>query len=46
MSDDDRARLNGGVARILQKGTHTRESLLREVRDLVTACVARRGGAG
>jgi GAF domain-containing protein/CheY-like chemotaxis protein/anti-sigma regulatory factor (Ser/Thr protein kinase) len=44
MSDDDRARLNGGVERILQKGTHTRESLLREVRDLVTACVARRGG--
>ena len=47
MSDDDRARLNGGVERILQKGTHTRESLLREVRDLVIACVAQRGrGAG
>jgi two-component system, NtrC family, sensor kinase len=46
ISDDDRARLNGGVERILQKATYTRESLLREVRDLVTACVARRGGAG
>jgi CheY-like chemotaxis protein len=46
ISDDDRARLNGGVERILQKATCTRESLLREVRDLVTACVARRGGAG
>jgi CheY-like chemotaxis protein len=46
MSDDDRARLNGGVERILEKGTHTRESLLREFRDLVTACVERRGGAG
>jgi CheY-like chemotaxis protein len=46
ISDEDRARLNGGVERILQKGTYTRESLLREVRDLVTACVARRGGAG
>ena len=43
---EDRQRLNGGVERILQKGTYTRESLLREVRDLVTACVARRGGAG
>ena len=46
ISDEDHARLNGGVERILQKGTYTRESLLREVRDLVTACVARRRGAG
>jgi CheY-like chemotaxis protein len=46
ISDEDRARLSGGVERILQKGTYTRESLLQEVRDLVTACVARRGGAG
>ena len=46
ISDEDRVRLNGGVERILQKGTYTRESLLSEVRDLVTACVARRGGAG
>ena len=46
IADEDRARLNGGVERILQKGTYTRESLLQEVRDLVTACVGRRGGAG
>jgi len=45
ISDEDRARLNGSVERILEKGTHTRESLLRDVHDLVTACVARRGGA-
>jgi GAF domain-containing protein/DNA-binding response OmpR family regulator/anti-sigma regulatory factor (Ser/Thr protein kinase) len=43
LSEEDRARLNGGVERILQKGAYTREALLREVRDLVAACVARRG---
>jgi GAF domain-containing protein/DNA-binding response OmpR family regulator len=45
LSDEDRARLNGGVERILQKGAYSREALLREVRDLVTACVARRRSA-
>src|SRR5262249_6069339 len=45
ISDDDRARLNGGVERIRQKGPEARESLRREVHDLVTACVARRRGA-
>jgi signal transduction histidine kinase/CheY-like chemotaxis protein len=43
VSDEDRERLNGGVERILQKGAYTREALLREVRDLVAACVARHG---
>jgi len=43
VSDQDRERLNGGVERILQKGVYTREALLREVRDLVAACVARQG---
>jgi GAF domain-containing protein/CheY-like chemotaxis protein/anti-sigma regulatory factor (Ser/Thr protein kinase) len=43
VSDEDRERLNGGVERILQKGAYTREALLREVRDLVAACVARQG---
>jgi GAF domain-containing protein/CheY-like chemotaxis protein/anti-sigma regulatory factor (Ser/Thr protein kinase) len=43
LSDDDRERLNGGVERILQKGAYTREALLREVRDLVAACVALQG---
>ena len=41
LTDEDRERLNGGVERILQKGAYTREALLREVRDLVAACVAR-----
>jgi GAF domain-containing protein/CheY-like chemotaxis protein/anti-sigma regulatory factor (Ser/Thr protein kinase) len=44
VSAEDRERLNGGVERILQKGAYTREALLREVRDLVAACVARQGG--
>jgi len=45
LTDEDRARLNGGVERILQKGAYSREALLQEVRDLVAACIARRGGA-
>ena len=43
VAEEDRDRLNGGVERILQKGAYTREVLLREVRDLVAACVTRRG---
>jgi GAF domain-containing protein/CheY-like chemotaxis protein len=42
LSADDRARLNGYVERILQKGTHGRDRLLAEVRELVAASVARR----
>jgi GAF domain-containing protein/CheY-like chemotaxis protein/anti-sigma regulatory factor (Ser/Thr protein kinase) len=42
LSDEDRTRLNGGVERILQKGAWTRDVLLREVRQLVAACVAAR----
>jgi len=34
---DDHQRLNGYVEQILQKGAYSREELLREVRDLVTA---------
>ncbi len=30
---EDRARLNGGVSRIIQKSANTREQLLREIRD-------------
>jgi GAF domain-containing protein/CheY-like chemotaxis protein/anti-sigma regulatory factor (Ser/Thr protein kinase) len=45
VADEDRVRLNGGVERILEKGACTREALLREVRDLVAACVGRRGRA-
>jgi signal transduction histidine kinase/CheY-like chemotaxis protein len=42
LSQDDRERLNGHVQKILQKGTHGREQLLAEVRELVSASVARR----
>ena len=42
LSREDRERLNGYVEKILQKGTHGREQLLAEVRDLVAASVARR----
>jgi len=42
LSRDDRERLNGYVEKILQKGAHDRDQLLAEVRDLVTASVARR----
>jgi signal transduction histidine kinase/DNA-binding response OmpR family regulator len=46
LSADDRERLNGYVQKILQKGTHGRERLLAEVRDLVAASVARRKAQG
>ena len=46
LTAEDRLRLNGYVARILQKGAYTRDALLREVGDLVAASVARRKGAG
>jgi len=37
----DHLRLNGYVERILQKGAYSREALLAEIRDLVTACLGR-----
>jgi CheY-like chemotaxis protein len=46
LSHDDRERLNGHVQKILQKGTHGREQLLAEVRELVSASVARRRARG
>ena len=36
---EDRQRLNGSVEKILQKGAYSREDLIREVRDLVTASI-------
>jgi CheY-like chemotaxis protein/anti-sigma regulatory factor (Ser/Thr protein kinase) len=42
LSHADRERLNGYVEKILQKGTHGRDQLLAEVRELVAASVARR----
>jgi PAS domain S-box-containing protein len=37
LTDEDRQRLQGSVQRILQKGAHGREELLREVRELIAA---------
>jgi PAS domain S-box-containing protein len=37
LDDSDHQRLNGGVQRVLQKASYSRESLLLEVRDLVRA---------
>ncbi len=42
LTAEDRRRLNGYVEKILQKGAYTRDALLREVSDLVAACVSRR----
>jgi PAS domain S-box-containing protein len=38
LTPEDRRRLDGYVERILQKGTRSRDDLLREVSDLVMAC--------
>jgi hypothetical protein len=45
LSAEERERLNGSVARILQKGAYSREALLAEVRALVGASV-QRGASG
>jgi hypothetical protein len=45
LTHEDHQRLTGYVERILQKGAASRDALLHEVRDLVSACVARRRGA-
>jgi len=39
---EDHQKLNGSVEKILQKGGYSREDLLREVRDLVTASMRSR----
>jgi len=44
LTPEDHRRLNGSVERILAKGAVSREALLGEVRALVTASLARRGG--
>jgi signal transduction histidine kinase/DNA-binding response OmpR family regulator len=44
LTDDDRRRLNGGVERIMQKGSHSRDELLSEVRQALWACLERRRG--
>jgi len=45
LTSEDRRRLNGYVERILQKGTATRDVLLREVGEFVAASMAKRQGA-
>ncbi len=42
LSPEDHERLNGYVARVLQKGALSRETLLGEVRDLVAASASQR----
>ncbi len=39
VSEDDRRRLNGSVAKILRKAAYRREELLLEVREQVKACL-------
>jgi CheY-like chemotaxis protein len=39
LTEDDRRRLSGYVEQILPKGAYSRETLLREIRDLVAAYV-------
>jgi CheY-like chemotaxis protein len=43
ITTEDRLRLNGYVEKILEKGSCSREQLMREVRDMVATCV--RNGA-
>ena len=45
LTERDRERLNGGVARVVQKGTQAREEMLRGLRDLVAAHVRANGEA-
>jgi adenylate cyclase len=37
LSDRDHQRLNGGVLRVLQKGSHSRDELLSELHELLAA---------
>ena len=39
LTPEDRLVLSGSVTQILQKGAYSQEELLREIRDLVAACV-------
>src|SRR6185436_19567889 len=44
LTDEDRARLNGGIERILQK--RDRQDMLREVLEVLDRCIARSHGQG
>jgi hypothetical protein len=37
LTTEDHQKLNGSVEKVLQKGAYSREDLIGEVRDLVTA---------
>jgi len=41
LSHEDHLRLNGYVRKIVQKGKYSKEELLREVRELVNAQIAK-----
>ena len=43
VTEDDRRRLNGSVAKILRKAAYRREELLLEVREQVKACLRSAG---
>ena len=45
LTPEDRDRLNGHVEKVLRKGALSRDELLREVRELVAASIARRRGS-
>jgi CheY-like chemotaxis protein len=41
LTAEERLRLSGCVEKVITKGAHSREEVLREVRDLVASCVRR-----
>jgi CheY-like chemotaxis protein len=45
LTPDERRRLNGCVEKVITKGAHSRDAVLREVRDLVASCVRRDAGS-
>ena len=42
LSSEDRARLNGHVTKVLQKGLYSRDELLQQVSTLVASRITRR----
>jgi PAS domain S-box-containing protein len=45
LTPEERGMLSGQVERILQKGEYSRQALLAEVKKIVTACTAKKGGS-
>jgi CheY-like chemotaxis protein len=46
LTDVDRRRLNGEVERVMQKGAYDRDELLREVGQVLAACIERQEARG